>query len=379
MKVIVFGAGLVGGPMAIDLAKNKEFDVTVADIDRSALEKLSSKYGIETIEQDLGIPEVVRSLALGFDYVINAVPGFMGYQTLQAIIEAGKNVVDIAFFPEDPFNLDQLAKEHSVTAIVDCGVAPGMSNILTGYVYNLLDQTDMTITYVGGLPEVREWPYEYKAVFSPIDVLEEYTRPARYVENSEMIVKPALSDPELIDFQGIGTLEAFNSDGLRTLAQTLDIPFMKEKTLRYPGHIRIMEILRETGFFKHEPVEVNGKQIRPIDVTSQILFPKWELKKGEVDITIMRTIVEGLKGGKKFRYTYDLRDKYDAKTATHSMARTTGYTATMALRLIASGKYDRKGIIAPEYLGQDQQAVDYILEGLKKRGVAYFESIEELD
>ena len=379
MKVIVFGAGLVGGPMAIDLAKNKEFDVTVADIDRSALEKLSSKYGIETIEQDLGIPEVVRSLALGFDYVINAVPGFMGYQTLQAIIEAGKNVVDIAFFPEDPFNLDQLAKEHSVTAIVDCGVAPGMSNILTGYVYNLLDQTDMTITYVGGLPEVREWPYEYKAVFSPIDVLEEYTRPARYVENSEMIVKPALSDPELIDFQGIGTLEAFNSDGLRTLAQTLDIPFMKEKTLRYPGHIRIMEILRETGFFRHEPVEVNGKQIRPIDVTSQILFPIWELKKGEVDITIMRTIVEGLKGGKKFRYTYDLRDKYDAKTATHSMARTTGYTATMALRLIASGKYDRKGIIAPEYLGQDQQAVDYILEGLKKRGVAYFESIEELD
>lgn len=378
MKVIVFGAGLVGGPMAIDLAKEKEFEVTVADIDESALNKLSQNHPITTIKQDLRIPEIVRSLSVDFDFIINAVPGFMGYQTLQAIIEAGINVVDIAFFPEDPFKLDALAKERGVTAIVDCGVAPGMSNILTGYVYNILDETDMTITYVGGLPEIRQWPYEYKAVFSPIDVLEEYTRPARYVENSEMVIKPALSDPELIDFQGIGTLEAFNSDGLRTLAKTLKIPFMKEKTLRYPGHIKIMEILRETGFFSTESIDVNGKKIRPIDVTSKILFPKWKLEKGDVDITIMRTIVEGKKDGKAIRYTYDLRDRYDPKTGTHSMARTTGYTATMALRMLADKIYTKTGIIAPEYIGQEAKAVDFILEGLKKRGVAYTETIEDI-
>ena len=160
-----------------------------------------------------------------------------GFKTLKAIIESDKNVVDIAFFPEDALELDKLAKEHNVTAIVDCGVAPGMSNMLTGYADHILDKTENAMIYVGGLPEIREWPYEYKAVFSPVDVIEEYVRPAFYVENGHVIKKPALSDPEYLDFPGVGTLEAFNTDGLRSLIKTLDIPNMKEKTMRYPGHI----------------------------------------------------------------------------------------------------------------------------------------------
>ena len=378
MNIIVLGAGLVGKPMAVDLAKDNEHKISVADISEVSLSKFKENKSITPIQMDLSKPENVKSLVRDYDFVINAMPGFIGFQTLEAIIGAKKNVVDIAFFPEDPFLLDELAREQGVIAIVDCGVAPGMNNILTGHVNHLLDEADMALTLVGGLPEIREWPYEYKAVFSPIDVIEEYTRPARYVENGKLVIRPALSDSEYINFEGVGTLEAFNSDGLRTLIKTVDIPNMKEKTLRYPGHIEKMAMLRETGFFSQQEIEINGAMIRPLDFTAKVLFPKWKLEEGEVDITILRVIVEGKKAGKKLRYTYELFDRYDEATRTHSMARTTGYTATVAARMVMEGMYDRVGISAPEFIGEQPECVEFMLNGLKERGVVYKETVEEM-
>ncbi|MBT6177535.1 MAG: saccharopine dehydrogenase [Deltaproteobacteria bacterium] len=379
MKTIVLGAGLVGGPMSLDLEQDPSLKVTVADLNEAALRSLKEQApNLQTEVVDLSQTKNVKSLIQDYDLVLNAVPGFMGYQTLKAIIESGKNVVDIAFCPENTLELDELAKKNNVTAIVDCGVAPGMSNILTGYVYYQMDKTDVALTYVGGLPKVRSWPYEYKAVFSPIDVIEEYTRPARYVENGQHVVRPALSDAELLNFPGIGTLEAFNSDGLRTLADTLDVPNMKEKTLRYIGHIEKMAVLRDSGFFGTEEIQVGDVSIRPMDLTSKLLFKSWKLEKGEADVTVMQVIVEGTQNGKQLRYTYDLLDEYDAKTSVHSMARTTGYTATMALRLLSRGLYSEKGIIAPEFIGKDKACVDFMLAGLAERGVHYKETIDEI-
>ena len=300
MKIIILGAGLIGQPMAIDLAKDLKYQITVADINETSLKKLKKDHSITTIQIDLSKPENVKSLVQNYDFVINALPGFIGFQTLEAIIEAKKNVVDIAFFAEDPFLLNELAKKQNVVALVDCGVSPGMSNILVAYLNNLLDETDSALTLVGGLPEKRDWPYEYKAVFSPADVIEEYVRPARFMENGKIVVKPALSDREYINFENIGTLEAFNSDGLRTLLKTTDIKNMREKTLRYPGHIEKMAVLRETGFFSKQEIEINGTRIRPLDFTSKMLFPKWKLEDGEVDLTILRVIVEGKKGEKMY-------------------------------------------------------------------------------
>ncbi len=379
MRIIVLGCGLVGGPIAVDLSKDTDFNVTVADINRDTLDKIEKEHGISTLQADLSDPGRVSELVKDYDIVLNAVPGFMGFRTLKAIIEAGRNVIDIAFFPEDLFDLDNLAKEKGVIAISDIGVAPGMSNVLIGYVDHLLDKTEKAITYVGGLPKVREWPYEYKAVFSPADVIEEYTRPARYIENGKEIIKPSLSDPELLKFEGIGTLEAFNSDGLRSLAKTIDAPYMIEKTLRYPGHIEIMRILRETGFFGKEKIEVGGAQISPLEFTSKLLFPKWKLEEGEEDITVMKVIVEGQKDNKSLRYTYGLFDTYDPETKVHSMARTTGYTATMAVRMVAKGLYAREGVSAPEFIGKHKNCVNFLLEGLKERGVVYKELIEEIN
>ena len=373
MKILVLGAGLVGGPMAVDLAAEPSFDITVADINEKALANIGKKK-IQTTRCDVSDRHALRELVAQYDMVLSAVPGFLGFETLRTIIEAGKNVVDIAFFPEDPYLLDDLAKRKGVTAIVDCGVCPGMSGILVGHARKMLDMVDDVLICVGGLPQVREWPYEYKAVFSPVDVIEEYTRPARYIENGRLVVRPALTDPEYMTFPGIGTLEAFNTDGLRTLLQNIQATNMKEKTLRYPGHIENMAILRETGFFSKEPVEVNGVRIRPLDFTATLLFPKWKMGEHEGDITVMRVTVKGKKDGRGDGLQYDLIDRYDPATQTLSMARTTGYTATSAVRMMNAGLFSRTGIIAPELVGENAGCVRFLLDELAKRGVIYNES-----
>ncbi|MCX6284531.1 MAG: saccharopine dehydrogenase NADP-binding domain-containing protein [Bacteroidetes bacterium] len=376
-KILVLGAGMVGGAMALDLAKDERFKVTVVDYDADALAKVAAAGKLQVLHRDLKDPASVLELAGAFDMVVNAVPGFMGFQTFKAVIQAGKDIVDISFFIEDPFTLDEMAREQNVTAVMDCGVAPGMCNVLIGDAHQLLDATENVVYYVGGLPELREWPYEYKAVFSPVDVLEEYTRPARFIIGGTTVVKPALSDPELMNFPGIGTLEAFNTDGLRSLVRTIKAPNMLEKTLRYPGHIEKMRILRETGFFSKEEVSVGGVKVRPIDLTSSLLFPKWKFTSEDVDITVMKVVVEGLKDGKHTRFTWDLFDRKDEKTGIHSMARCTGYTATVALRMITDGVFTQKGVIVPEYFGAQSKCVDYLLKGLRDRGVVYKEKVEE--
>lgn len=362
-KIVVLGAGLVGNAMAIDLAKTHE--VTSVDINSAALEPLK-KYNINTIVANLSEAGKVEEIVAGFELVVGAVPGFMGFETMRRVISAGKDIVDISFYPEDPFELDELAKEKGVVAVMDCGVAPGMGNIILGY-HNERMKIDEYECLVGGLPVIRQWPYEYKAVFSPIDVIEEYTRPARYVVNGEMVTKEALSDAELINFQGLGTLESWNSDGLRSLIRTMDIPNMIEKTLRYPGCVEYLKVLRESGFFSEEPVNVKGTMVRPIDLTAKLLFPQWKLKPGEEDYTVMRIRMAG--EGKSL--TYHLLDRFDRETNTISMARTTGYTATAVANLVLTGLYTHKGISPPEYIGVAQENFDFVINYLNERGVIY--------
>ena len=366
-KVTVLGAGLVGGAMAVDLSR--QYDVTCVDIDATALQKLSVQHGIQTRQADLSEPDRVREVVQDCDLVIGAVPGFMGYATLKTVIEAGKDVVDISFFPEDPFTLHELAVEKNVTAVIDCGVAPGMGNIILGY-HNARMQVNDYRCYVAGLPVIRVWPFDYKAVFSPIDVLEEYVRPARYVQNGVEVVREALSDAEMIDFKEIGTLEAWNSDGLRSLIRTMRIPNMIEKTMRYPGTIEYLRVLRDIGFFSYKEVEVNGTRIRPIDLTAKLLFPRWKMHPGDEDITVMKIIISGCEN-QPCTYTYNLFDRCDTATGTISMARTTGYTATAAANLVLSGAFKRKGICPPEYLGEDEDNFRFFLRYLKDRGVEY--------
>ncbi len=367
-KVIVLGAGMVGRTMALDLAK--KHSITSVDINNDNLNRLKGK-GIGIIQFDLGDTTGIKKLIEGFDMVLSAVPGFMGHKTLQAIIEAGKNVVDISFFPENSLDLHNLAKSKGVTAIVDCGVAPGMDNIILGYYNEKMKLTDFECL-VGGLPKVKKWPFYYKAPFSPVDVIEEYTRPARYVENGNMVVKPALSDIEHIEMENVGTLESFNSDGLRSIIFTMPhIPNMKEKTLRYPGHVDKVMALRDSGFFSETPININGKEIIPLEVTSKILFNEWKLKDGEEEITVMRVTLIGTENGVKKKIVYNLYDEYNDESKASSMSRTTGYTATAAVNMVLGGLFSEKGIFPPELVGKHKDCFNFILNYLKERNVVY--------
>ncbi|MBN2556850.1 MAG: saccharopine dehydrogenase NADP-binding domain-containing protein [Anaerolineales bacterium] len=366
-KMTVLGTGLVGRAMVLDLAEDPHFGVTAVDVRADALEHLPA--GVQTRTADLSQPGDVQAALDDADIVICAVPGFMGYRTLETIIKAGRPVVDISFFSEDPFDLHAMAVANQVTAIVDCGVAPGLCNILAADAAAKLEQVERYRCYVGGLPVVRRWPFEYGAVFSPSDVLEEYLRPARFMVDGEIVIRPALSGRELIDFPTVGTLEAFNTDGLRTMLTTYPARDMVEKTLRYPGHAEIMSVFRETGFLDKNPVLVKDKAISPYDISAQLLRKHWTMLPGEQDFTIMRVEVTGTQGGESVSYRYDLLDRYDCARGITSMARTTGYTATLVARMLAAGRITEKGILPPEKLGADAPFFSELMDGYEQRGI----------
>jgi len=366
MQIAILGAGMVGRAMAIDLASH--YSVTSFDVSSASLEILSQKNkSVKTVKADLSDYENYKSLLTDFDFVISAVPGFMGYKTLEAIIKTQKNVADISFFPEDALLLDVLAKKNNVTAIVDCGVAPGMSNLILGYNNERMKITSFECL-VGGLPKKRTKPFEYKAPFSPIDVLEEYTRPARYIENGCLVTKPALSDAELIDFEKVGTLESFNTDGLRSILFTMKhIGNMKEKTLRYPGHIDLIKGLIKAGFLNSTSVNFKGQRISPLEFTSALLFDQWKLGPTEAEFTLMTIKITSVEK----TILYELYDEYDAQSQTSSMSRTTGYTCTAALNLLIKNLFTEKGVFPPELVGKDETCFNFIVNYLKERNVIY--------
>lgn len=369
MTIAVLGAGMVGRAIALDLAK--DHTVTSFDLSSINLELLNERNpDIQVAAADLSDYNNYADLLSPFDLVVTAVPGFMGYKTLEAVINAGKNVVDISFFSEDALQLDKLAKEKNVTAITDCGVAPGVSNFIIGR-YNEELKIETFECYVGGLPKERKPPFQYKAPFSPVDVIQEYIRPARLVENGEIVTKPAMSDSEIMRFDEVGELEAFNTDGLRSLIYTMShIPDMKEKTLRYPGHIDLIIALQQAGFFDTMSIRVNETDITPLEFTSKLLVDQWKLEPGEEEFTVMKVIVKG--GGKTI--TYDLLDRYDPVTKISSMARTTGYTCTAAVNLITKGLFNEKGVFPPELVGKNKICFDFVINYLKERNVIWKKS-----
>lgn len=358
-RVVVLGAGRVGKVIAADLAE--DFDVTSADMNRDALELLSSRYGVKPRYADLADGEAVLGAVSDADLVVCAVPGFMGYETLKAVIESGKDVVDISFFAEDAFELDELAKERNVTTVVDCGVAPGTPDYLAGLHVGQMQIEDFEFM-IGGLHLGRSGPNDYLPTFSPSDVWEEYTRPARYVRNGKLITMPPLSEPEIVEFR-IGEhelkLEAFNTDGLRTLIRTMHgrIPNMKEKTLRFPGHIGYIRELQETG-----------KEWVP---------DTWKPGDDADEFTIMRINFRGTEGGRKKRISYTMFVTYDEKRGTSSMSRATGYSCTGVARCVLDGSYKRAGISAPSDVGEASGCTERIFADLRERGVL-FERSDEL-
>ena len=368
-RVVVLGCGLMGRVIAEDLARDGAEEVVVVDRDEKAGGRLADLPGVRL--ERLDVSDIGRSggLVEGADLVVGALPGLLGFSVLRRLAESGcRRVVDISFMPEDPCLLaESLHPEASF--VVDAGVAPGLSHMLSSMLLAELDEPERLRILVGGLPLERRLPFEYVTVFSPRDVLEEYTRPARIRWAGRVESRPALSEVELLDVPGVGTLEAFLTDGLRSLLSEESVPFMEEKTLRYPGHAALMRALVEAGFLSDDPVELaGGTVVRPVDLSDKLLQRAWRPRPADLDMTVLLVEATGRKDGRKLALRATLVDRAVAGGPT-SMARTTGYTASSVARLLLRDGWQGRGMIFPEELGRNADAMDKVLADLKARGM----------
>lgn len=360
-RVTVLGAGLIGRAMVFDLAG--DFNVTVADLNPDNL-RIAARWPCRTVQADLLAPGVLEAIAAPADIVLSAMPGAIGFRVLERLIGLGKNVVDISFTEEDPTVLSERAAARGATVIVDCGVCPGLSNILAAHAarHRFL-RLDRYVCYVGGLPRHPQPPWFYKNPFAAESVIDEYTRPCRFRIGGEPVILDPLSGPETIEFPETGPLVAFHTDGIRTLLGSLpSVPTLIEKTLRHPEHYEFIVKLREAGFFAPDA----------LPALTAVCRRAWRFEPGEADITVMRLLFEGcLRSGHAARLHMDLVDHYDAENGLLSMARTTGFTAAAAARIVLDGLLDRPGVHPPEALGFEGVLCRLLLDQLDRRGIRF--------
>ena len=348
------GCGMIGKVMALDISKRH--DLHLSDLDSSALKEVKTlDPTIETKCFDVNNIDMLKSFLKPADIVVLAVPGHMGYKLLEIIIGFKKNIVDISFSPENVLSLNKKAKDNNATIIFDAGLAPGIPNFLLGKI-DAKENVKSFKYFVGGLPKHPKPPYNYKAPFSPIDVVEEYTRPARIMKNGEIITKPALTDIEEKIYKSTGILEGFNTDGLRSILFTMKhIPNMVEKTLRFPGHAELIS------------KELGSGEIVPGDKSNlQRLFKIWKLKPNEPEFTVLDVIIKT----DIQTHNYFLFDETNLKEKTSSMARTTGYTASATVDILDQNIFVEKGVFPPEIVGSKSKVIDYLMNHLKLRGVS---------
>lgn len=375
MKAVQIGCGLVGNIIAEDMAQ--DYEVTVVDVNEKALEALRAKVpGIKTVVASCTDEKEIAKIVADADVVTAGVPSRFGFQMQQAVIKAGKKLSDISFMAEDFELNDGLAKQYGATVIPDMGVAPGMSNFLMGRGAALLDEVEEAIIYVGGFPEKKVPPFNYQVTWGWGDVIEEYVRPARYIHDGQLMVAEALGGLYEKEFPKVGVLETFLTDGLRSLLKNIKAKNMEERTLRWPGHVEQMRLLRSMGLFDDQKRKLGGVEVVPREVCMDLLFPMWKMdpEKGDRDLTVMQIVVRGFKGNNEVTYIWDLWDRFDEKSWHTSMGRCTGCSCAIMARALHQGLIKETGVIAPEKLAKNDDLYEFVMKEQAKRGIRYVES-----
>ena len=374
MRAIVLGAGKIGSVIAQDFS-GKGIELTVGDIDINRARDAADEVGGKSISFDTTDYDQMVEILGDFDLVLGALPGDYGLPALRACVETGKDVVDVSFTPEYPLELDKDAREAGITMIPDCGVAPGLSNLLVGYGASRLDSIHEAKIMVGGIPEKQVPPLGYTVTWSAEGLIDEYIRDVSIVKEGGLIQVPALSGLESIEFPGVGTLEAFYTDGLRSLVESFpEAENLYEKTLRYPGHVEKVKLLRELGFFSEDPVMVRNSEVKPKMVSARVL--ERSLTMPDVgDLLAMRVEVSGMKDEERLGFSYRVLEYYDHEKDVSAMARTTAYTASIVAGLLVRGDIQDKGVVPMEKLGANHNLVDKVVSELGKRGVEVEEEI----
>jgi len=301
-------------------------------------------------------------------------PGPLGYKLAEACIKARKDLVDVSFMAENALTLNDAASKAGVVIVPDCGLAPGISNVLVGHAAANLDKVKSVHIMVGGLPEKPVPPLDYTITWSPASLIDEYTRKAGILQKGKPIKVEALTGIEEIDFLGMGKLEAFYTDGLRTLLHTIkNAEEMWEKTLRYPGHAEKIKTLESLGYFAEEKIDVEGVGVSPRKLTVKLLGQK--LWKPEIkDVVALKVEVVGYSAGKKKSYVYHLLDYCDKKRNITAMARTTAYPASIVAQMMLEKRIKEKGVVPTEKLGMTDELYHRLMNELKKRGIKIAEN-----
>jgi lysine 6-dehydrogenase len=373
MKVIVLGCGNIGSVATEDLANSmSSTEVVVADKNEGRAKDVVKRIGMSNvtwIQSDVASHEELVDTLKGFDLTMGFLPGNLGYRLAEACIEAREDLVDVSYMPENPMHLNEAATRAGSTIVPDCGLAPGISNVLVGHSAASLDKVEAVHIMVGGLPEKPVPPLGYVITWSPESLIDEYTRKAVIVRKGHVVEVEALSGVEEIEFPNVGKLEAFYTDGLRTLPCTLkNVDDMWEKTLRYPGHAEKVKLLKTLGFFSETNVNVEGANVQPRKLTARI-FEQRLSNKRQKDIVALKVETRGVKNKKKTTYTHSLLDFYDATRRVTAMARTTAYPASIVAQLILKKALKEKGVVPPERIGMDKKLFRIFSENLKSHGI----------
>lgn len=380
MKILTIGCGHIGSVIIRDLAKAlPSAEITISDTKLERAKETASKIGMDKVcfmELDVSDRKNVVKALTDFDLAVGLTPGRVGYGAISAVIQAGVDMVDLSYMAENPLTLNDAALDAGICVIPDCGVAPGLSNLLVGRAVSQLDEVHEVSILVGGLPETPIPPLNYTVTWCVEDLIKGYVRDALIVKDGKMVKVEALDGLEDVEFPGVGRLEAFYTDGLRTLHQTIKgVRNMWEKTLRYPGHVEKIKVLRSLGFFSETPVSVGDVRVVPLDLASVLLEQKLSMPVVK-DILAMSVAVDGSANGKLTRYLFRLLDRYDEKQQITAMARTTAYTASIIIQLLAQGVIKERGIVPPETLGMNHAVFDAVMTELEKKGIQVNTSVK---
>jgi lysine 6-dehydrogenase len=379
MRMLVLGAGLQGSACAYDLLAYTDHDVVLADLNVDHLPPFLQPYlgnRLTAVKVDANDRARVRQVMEGVSATMSAFPYYFNHGMTVAALDAGSHFCDLGGntqIVQDQKALQGRAVEKGVSVVPDCGLAPGMVNILAEHGIAQLDEVHSVRIKVGGLPQKPEPPLNYQVVYSLEGALDYYTTLSWVLRDGRQTQVKALSEIEHIEFPGIGTLEAFHTaGGLSTMAQRYEgrIPSMEYKTLRYPGHAEIMAVMRDIGLFGMEPVDVKGTKVVPRDVFIAVVGDL--LKKDyreSPDQVALRVEAEGMDKGEHVLYRYDLLDRYDEETGITAMMRTTGFSLAITGAMQAAGKV-RAGVWTPD---EAMPPREYIA-ALAERGVVIQES-----
>lgn len=372
MRALVLGAGHIGTAIIYDLLNftPKMDKIFVVDIDDRKLKIVNQQFknrDVKTILANVTKLNSLSHIVREVDVVCSALPGRISFKVVKFILSHGISLVDTSYMSEDPFELSRLVEDKGITYVPDSGFCPGISNLLVGHAYSNLDETINVQIIVGGLPQNPRPPLYYTITWSIEDLLDEYIRPARIIMNGELKQIDPLSRIMNITLENIGNFEAIYTDGLRTLLKTIKAKNMYELTIRYPGHLSKIKILKDLGFLSNKELKIKNQTIRIREITVKLLKDLMESSDPK-DLIILRIIVDGLSKGQLKRYQFDMIDVYDESTGLTAMSRATGFTCAIIARLVAKGKISA-GVVPLEKIGQNKDLYGTIVRELDKRGI----------